>query len=57
MMIFYDYCSSYLLLLKFTTPFTHLHKDIVVFTYIIRDLTLSKQPDNQFIEDSVFLIA
>lgn len=56
MMIFYDYCSSYLLLLKFTTPFTEYRENIIVFPYIITDLTFWKGIDNQLIESKVSLI-
>lgn len=56
MMIFYDYCSSYLLLLKFTTPFTDFRENIIVFPYIINDLTFHVSADNQLIVSKLFLI-
>ena len=57
MMIFYEYCSSYLLLFKFTTPFTDFRENIIVFPYIINDLTFWKDVENQLINVKVFLIS
>ena len=57
MMIFYECYSSYLLLFKFTTPFTEFRENIIVSPYILIDLTFSKHAENQLIEDKTALIS